>query len=161
MTAAEEAAAAAEVARKDIDIGTESEAEAIQGPGNQSTNSTSKHEGKKKSHRQKKNDAKIKKGHNAEREGGKRGDVTDEASGTDGQRRPIPVPHFVHHLPGYPLIVEASRKMSHEKAFKFGAVHVGEPSDPSKGSTCVYLMPDFQIPDIDEIRKDEVLFLRF
>lgn len=48
--------------------------------------------------------------------------------------------------------------MSREKAFRFGAVYLGEPSDPSKGSTCVYLMGDFKIPDLDDLRKDEVLY---
>ncbi len=148
MTAAAEETAAAEVARKGSDIDSEVEAIQAPGPGNKSTNSTSKHAGKR-NNSQKKTESKIKKGQQAERKEKNRED--EEASG-------IPAPHFVHHLPVYPLIVEAASKMSHEKAFKFGSVHVGEPSDPTKGSTCVYLMPDFKIPDMDEFRKDEVLF---
>lgn len=155
MIAAEEEARTAKAVRNKVDAGisSEGEVEAIQGADHQSTRTARS----KRNNRQKK-ESKTKTGQrNVRREDDEQDG--EEAFGEQGV--PVAVPHFAHHLPGYRLIVEASHMMSREKGFKFGAVYVGEPNNPAKGSTCVYLLPDFKIPEVGDLRKDEVLFLVF
>ena len=156
MIAAEEARTAKAVRNKvDAGISSEGEVEAIQGADHQSTSTA---RGKRNNRQKQKKESKTKTGkRNVRREDDEQDG--EEAFGEQGV--PVAVPHFAHHLPGYRLIVEASHMMSSEKAFKFGAVYVGEPNNPAKGSTCVYLLPAFKIPEVGDLRKDEVLFLVF
>lgn len=98
---------------------------------------------------------------NADTDKGTNGEDDHRAESEDGDEdhhHSHRVPYFLSQHETYPLLADAGTAMGMRNTFLGGAIVIGQPNDPTKATTCAYLMEGFGEVVIN-FGKDEVAWM--